>query len=166
MLKYKDIVDIKNENIKCSIESISCLLDKITQINPSLIEDEMIRQVGIFHNNHFTKETAEYIISKMNPAVGKDTIMSKLEGLSPSLVKQHILKVQTEARNYSISKSLDAPEISNDYCEWDYYVSLAMCLADFWYTGLDNIEEYYKLAYQWMSDPDAKTTKVWDYFFK
>lgn len=165
-MKYKDIVDITSNKLQCSIDSISCLLDKISTAHPTLIEEELIKQAGMFHDNHFTKETAEFIISKMEPSVGKESIEEKLKDISAGSVKQHILRVQEEARSYGLSKGYTVPEISSEYCDWDYYVSLAMCLADFWYTGLDNMEEYYKLAYQWMSDPDSKPTKVWDYFFK
>lgn len=167
MFKLNEIVNTNSEMLKTSIDSLSCFLDKISTHCEEDVKKELIKQAGIFNNKHFTLDVANYVIEEMKPAIGSKSIKELLEEqhITPESAKSEIRKAYEEARNYALREGLNAPVIPTEYNEYDYYVVLSMCIADFWYSGIEDPECFNMIAYQWLSDPDAKPTKVWDYFF-
>lgn len=167
LMKYKEIVNFKSDKLSCSIESLSCFLDKLSETQPDLVEKELIRQIGIFNNRHFNKVSAEYVIAKMKSSIDKRDVFEILseKGINVNTAKSKIEESYRKAKELANTKNYTAPEISNEYNEWDYYVVLAMCTMDFWCEGLEDLDKVNCLAYEWLADIDSCTTKVWDYFF-
>lgn len=167
-MKYKDIADIRSDKMLCSIESLSCFLEELAKTYSEIVEKELIHQIGIFNNKHFDETSAIYIIGKMKSSVDKRDVFEILSerGITVNTAKSRIEEAYSRARELANSKDYTAPSISSDYNEWDYYVVLAMCTMDFWCEGLENNNSIDCLAYEWLADIDASTTKVWDYFFR
>ena len=88
------------------------------------------------------------------------------KGITRASAKESIQQAYEKARNYGLQRGFHAPRIPEDYTECDYYVALAMMMADFWYIVDQDSDICPMLAYLWMSDVDSKKTKVWDYFEK
>lgn len=168
-MKYKNIVNLEDkESLKKSIDLMSDFLENLDERHTPIIEEQMIIHSGIFNKNHFDEDSSRYIISRMKPAIGNHSTMELLEskGITPSRAKEMIQDAYQEAFKCGIQKGFQAPKISSEYNPYDYYVTMAMCLSDYWFSGIEDDMKYSMIAYEWMSDPDSKTTKVWDYFFK
>lgn len=167
MLSYKEIVKYNDDDLlKKSIECVSDLFDSLSEDHKEKLHEFMIHQVGIFNKSHFDCESAWYVIDKMRD-VKNIPVKSLLEekGLNPTRVKEMIEDAYHRANNYSIEHGFQAPSIPPEYNEYDYFVTMAMCMADFWYTTKGEEDKVADLAYEWLSDPDSNTTKAWDYFF-
>ena len=167
-MTYKDIVKLDSHNMEESIKSMSEFLDCLPESCQEHVTRELVKQMGIFADGHFNGATADYAISKMQPAYGTKSIREMLseKGITRASAKESIQQAYEKARNYGLQRGFHAPRIPEDYTECDYYVALAMMMADFWYIVDQDSDICPMLAYLWMSDVDSKKTKVWDYFEK
>ena len=164
MTKYIEIVDLNSPKMKCSVESISRLLDRLHKDMPEVVEKEIRRQCGIFNDKHFDETTSKYVIDHMVPAT--KSMHELLEGITPSEARSRVQRAYSAARDHAMQQGFSAPELNSTFTDYDYYVVLAMCLADYWCSCMMNSDSVDMIAYEWMSDPDASVTKTWDYFFE
>ena len=167
-MKYNEIVNLKSDKMTCSINSLSCFLEELAKTHPDLVEKELIHQIGIFNNKHFDETSAMYVIGKMKSSIDKRSVFEILSerGITVGTAKHKIQDAYSKAKECATAKGYTAPSISDEYNEWDYYVVLAMCTMDFWCEGLEDTSEVDCIAYEWLADVDASTTKAWDYFFR
>ena len=167
-MTYKDIVKFESHNMAESVESMSDFLDCRPGSCQEHVARELVKQMGIFADGHFNGPTADYAISQMQPAYGSKSVRELMseKGVTRTSAKEMIQQAYAKARDYGLQKGFHAPRIPEEYTECDYYVALATAMADFWYIGEQDPDMYPMIAYLWMSDPDSKRTKVWDYFEK
>lgn len=167
MIKYKEIANVSSDKMQCSIDTLSCFLEELWKSHPEEVEKVLIEQVGIFNDNHFEEKSAEFIIDKMKPSIGNKTSWEVLKekGITLETSRERINDAYYRARDYALENGLRAMTIPEEYTDYDYYVVLAMCAMDYWYEGMTRDDSLCMLAYQFMADSDACTTKVWDYFF-
>ena len=167
MMNYKEIANVKSDKMQCSVNAMSCFLEELWKSHSSEVEEVLIEQLGIFNDKHFEEKSAEYVIGKMKPSIGNKTSWEVLreKGISVETARERINDAYYKARDYAMENGLKAMTIPEEYTDYDYYVVLAMCAMDYWYEGMMDGENLCMLAYQWMADADACTTKVWDYFF-
>lgn len=166
-MKYNEIANVKSEKIQCSVDSISCFLEELCKSYPEEVKKELIKQIGIFNENHFEEKSAEFVIDNMKPSIGNKTSWEILreKGITVETARERINDAYYKARDYALEKGLRAMTIPEEYTDYDYFVVLAMCAMDYWYEAMEDTDKLCMLAYQWMADIDANTTKVWDYFF-
>lgn len=143
MAKYTEIVKKLAENAtKADMETLTELtgnfLEKIREKEPEV--DKLITKIDLMLNPDFTKETAEYAVSKMKNEDGTEG------GHWDYDTTTSVLK----SKGYDFNP-----------CDW-YYV-LNMVYSD--YFAKDQPDEYYfKLAYDFLKDKDAPVGKAKKYF--
>lgn len=143
MAKYTEIVKKLAENAtKADMETLTELtgdfLEKIRAKEPEV--DKLITKIDLMLNPDFTKETAEYAVSKMKNEDGTEG------GHWDYDTTTSVLK----SKGYDFNP-----------CDW-YYV-LNMVYSD--YFSKDQPDEYYfKLAYDFLKDKDAPVGKAKKYF--
>ena len=143
MAKYTEIVKKLAENAtKADMETLTELtgdfLEKIRAKEPEV--DKLITKIDLMLNPDFTKETAEYAVSKMKNEDGTEG------GHWDYDTTTSVLK----SKGYDFNP-----------CDW-YYV-LNMVYSD--YFSKDQPDEYsFKLAYDFLKDKDAPVGKAKKYF--
>ena len=143
MAKYTEIVKKLAENAtKADMETLTELtgdfLEKIRAKEPEV--DKLITKIDLMLNPDFTKETAEYAVSKMKNDDGTEG------GHWDYDTTTSVLK----SKGYDFNP-----------CDW-YYV-LNMVYSD--YFSKDQPDDYYfKLAYDFLKDKDAPVGKAKKYF--
>lgn len=143
MAKYTEIVKKLAENAtKADMETLTELtgnfLEKIREKEPEV--DKLITKIDLMLNPDFTKETAEYAVSKMKNEDGTEG------GHWDYDTTTSVLK----SKGYDFNP-----------CDW-YYV-LNMVYSD--YFSKDQPDDYYfKLAYDFLKDKDAPVGKAKKYF--
>lgn len=143
MSKYTEIVKKLSENAtKADMETLTELtgdfLEKIRPKEPEV--DKLITKIDLMLNPYFTKETAEYAVSKMKNEDGTEG------GHWDYDTTTSVLK----SKGYDFNP-----------CDW-YYV-LNMIYSD--YFAKDQPDDYYfKLAYDFLKDKDAPVGKAKKYF--
>lgn len=143
MSKYTEIVKKLSENAtKADMETLTELtgdfLEKIRPKEPEV--DKLITKIDLMLNPYFTKETAEYAVSKMKNEDGTEG------GHWDYDTTTSVLK----SKGYDFNP-----------CDW-YYV-LNMVYSD--YFAKDQTDDYYfKLAYDFLKDKDAPVGKAKKYF--
>lgn len=143
MSKYTEIVKKLTENAtKADMETLTELtgdfLEKIRPKEPEV--DKLITKIDLMLNPYFTKETAEYAVSKMKNEDGTEG------GHWDYDTTTSVLK----SKGYDFNP-----------CDW-YYV-LNMVYSD--YFEKDQPDDYYfKLAYGFLKDKDAPVGKAKKYF--
>lgn len=143
MAKYTEIVKKLAENAtKADMETLTELtgdfLEKIRAKEPEV--DKLITKIDLMLNPDFTKETAEYAVSKMKNEDGTEG------GHWDYDTTTSVLK----SKGYDFNP-----------CDW-YYV-LNMVYSD--YFAKDQPDDYYfKLAYDFLKDKDAPAGKAKKYF--
>ena len=143
MAKYTEIVKKLAENAtKADMETLTELtgdfLEKIRSKEPEV--DKLITKIDLLLNPDFTKETAEYAVSKMKNEDGTEG------GHWDYDTTTSVLK----SKGYDFNP-----------CDW-YYV-LNMVYSD--YFSKDQPDDYYfKLAYDFLKDKDAPVGKAKKYF--
>lgn len=143
MAKYTEIVKKLAENAtKADMETLTELtgdfLEKIRAKEPEV--DKLITKIDLMLNPDFTKETAEYAVSKMKNEDGTEG------GHWDYDTTTSVLK----SKGYDFNP-----------CDW-YYV-LNMVYSD--YFAKDQPDDYYfKLAYDFLKDKDAPVGKAKKYF--
>lgn len=143
MTKYTEIVKKLAENAtKADMETLTELtgdfLEKIRAKEPEV--DKLITKIDLMLNPDFTKETAEYAVSKMKNEDGTEGGHWDYETTTSVL----------KSKGYDFNP-----------CDW-YYV-LNMVYSD--YFAKDQPDDYYfKLAYDFLKDKDAPVGKAKKYF--
>ena len=143
MAKYTEIVKKLAENAtKADMETLTELtgnfLEKIREKEPEV--DKLITKIDLMLNPDFTKETAEYAVSKMKNEDGTEGGHWDYETTTSVL----------KSKGYDFNP-----------CDW-YYV-LNMVYSD--YFSKDQPDDYYfKLAYDFLKDKDAPVGKAKKYF--
>lgn len=143
MAKYTEIVKKLAENAtKADMETLTELtgdfLEKIRSKEPEV--DKLITKIDLLLNPDFTKETAEYAVSKMKNEDGTEGGHWDYETTTSVL----------KSKGYDFNP-----------CDW-YYV-LNMVYSD--YFSKDQPDDYYfKLAYDFLKDKDAPVGKAKKYF--
>lgn len=143
MSKYTEIVKKLSEHAtKADMETLTDLtgdfLEKIRPKEPEV--DKLITKIDLMLNPDFTKETAEYAVSKMKNEDGTEG------GHWDYDTTTSVLK----SKGYDFNP-----------CDW-YYV-LNMVYSD--YFTKDQPDDYYfKLAYDFLKDKDAPVGKAKKYF--
>lgn len=144
MTTFKEIVmKLSDSASKADMETLTEITDHfIEEVRKSHPEDveKLIMKIDLMLNPRFTKETAEYAVSKMKNEDGTEG------GHWDYDTTTSVLK----------SKGYDF-----DPCDW-YYV-LNMVYSD--YFSKDSPDDYYfKLAYDFLKDKDAPNGKAKKYF--
>ena len=143
MAKYTEIVKKLAENAtKADMETLTELtgdfLEKIRAKEPEV--DKLITKIDLMLNPDFTKETAEYAVSKMKNEDGTEGCHWDYDTTTSVL----------KSKGYDFNP-----------CDW-YYV-LNMVYSD--YFAKDQPDDYYfKLAYDFLKDKDAPVGKAKKYF--
>ena len=143
MAKYTEIVKKLAENAtKADMETLTELtgdfLEKIRAKEPEV--DKLITKIDLMLNPDFTKETAEYAVSKMKNEDG------------------------TEGGHWDYDTTTSVMKSKGyDFNPCDWYYVLNMVYSD--YFSKDQPDEYYfKLAYDFLKDKDAPVGKAKKYF--
>ena len=143
MAKYTEIVKKLAENAtKADMETLTELtgdfLEKIREKEPEV--DKLITKIDLMLNPDFTKETAEYAVSKMKNEDG------------------------TEGGHWDYDTTTSVLKSKGyDFNPFDWYYVLNMVYSD--YFSKDQPDEYYfKLAYDFLKDKDAPVGKAKKYF--
>lgn len=143
MAKYTDIVKKLAENAtKADMETLTELTgDFLESIKDKIPEvEKLIMKIDLMLNPMFTRETAEYAVSKMKNEDGTDGGHWDYD-TTTSVMK---------SKGYDFNP-----------CDW-YYV-LNMVYSD--YFSKDQPDDYYfKLAYDFLKDKDAPVGKAKKYF--
>ena len=143
MAKYTEIVKKLAENAtKADMETLTELtgdfLEKIRAKEPEV--DKLITKIDLMLNPDFTKETAEYAVSKMKNEDGTEG------GHWDYDTTTSVLK----SKGYDFNP-----------CDW-YYV-LNMVYSDYFAKDVPD-DYYFKLAYDFLKDKDAPVGKAKKYF--
>ena len=143
MAKYTEIVKKLAENAtKADMETLTELtgdfLEKIRAKEPEV--DKLITKIDLMLNPDFTKETAEYAVSKMKNEDG------------------------TEGGHWDYDTTTSVMKSKGyDFNPCDWYYVLNMVYSD--YFSKDQPDDYYfKLAYDFLKDKDAPVGKAKKYF--
>lgn len=143
MTKYTEIVKKLAENAtKADMETLTELtgnfLEKIREKEPEV--DKLITKIDLMLNPDFTKETAEYAVSKLKNEDG------------------------TEGGHWDYNTTTSVMSSKGfDFNPCDWYYVLNMVYSD--YFSKDQSDEYYfKLAYDFLKDKDAPAGKAKKYF--
>lgn len=144
MTTYKEIVStLSNSASKQDMETLTDITDHfIEEVRKSHPDDvnKLITKIDLMLNPKFTKETAEYAVSKMKNEDGTEG------GHWDYDTTTSVLK----SKGYDFNP-----------CDW-YYV-LNMVYSD--YFAKDQPDDYYfKLAYDFLKDKDAPVGKAKKYF--
>lgn len=143
MTTYKEIVEkISKSASTADMETLtdltSSFLESIKEKHPEV--EKLLMKIDLMLNPFFTKETAEYAVSKMKNEDGTDG------GHWDYDTTTSVLK----SKGYDFNP-----------CDW-YYV-LNMVYSD--YFSKDHPDDYYfKLAYDFLKDKDAPVGKAKKYF--
>lgn len=143
MKTYSDVVhrlseDASKEDMEDLTDMTSDFLESIRERIPDV--EKFIMKIDLMLNPVFTKETAEYAVSKMENEDGTRGGHWSYEQTSNVLM----------AKGYDFSP-----------CDW-YYV-LNMVYSDY-YSKEEDDEYYIKLAYSFLADKDAPKGKAKKYF--
>lgn len=144
MTTYKEIVEKLSETAtKTDMETLTDITDRfIEEVRKSHPEDvqKLIMKIDLMLNPKFTRETAEYAVSKLKNEDG------------------------TEGGHWDYNTTttvMSSKGFEFNPCDW-YYV-LNMVYSD--YFSKDQSDEYYfKLAYDFLKDKDAPAGKAKKYF--
>ena len=123
-----------------TMEKLTCKVDwfteKVRETHPELV-DKFLTKVDLLLNPHFTRKTAEYVVSNFTNKDGS--------------TGGHWTYEQTTG------------VMDGEYHEADWYYILNMVYSD--YFTKDQPDDYYfKLAYDFLKDKDAPVGKAKKYF--
>ena len=114
----------------------------------------------LLNDGHHDEYTATTMVHNMKPVawIGTDKKPSGMEeylsilGITPMFASDMVHGAYDKARKKGAEKGIDAPKLEAN--EWDCYLALAMCIADYWVTHWGDLDVASMLAYQYLSDPD------------
>lgn len=144
MNSFKDIVYKHGrsgniEDMEHLTELVDDFVEEAREHHHDMVEDFLI-QVDLLLNPHFTKHTAEYVVSKMENKDGS--------------TGEHWSKETTD-------KVLKAKGYDFNPCDW-YYV-LNMMYSDYYKSGRSD-DTYIELAYDFLDDKDGPHGKAKKYY--
>lgn len=144
-MTFKDLVyEYGRDGSTETMEKLTCKVnwftEKVKESHPELV-DKFLMKVDLLLNPHFTKETAEYVVSKLKNKDGT--------------VGAHWPYETTEKVLYS--KKLD-------FDEADWFYVLNMIYSDYYKSGRSD-DTYIDLAIDFLSDEDAPSGKAKKYYW-
>lgn len=144
MNSFKEIVykygrDGKTETMEELTELVDDFVEEVKELHKEKAED-FILMVDLLLNPHFSKKTAEYVVSKMK---------NKDDSYGEHWDYETTTRV-LEAKGYDFKP-----------CDW-YYV-LNMMYSDYYKSGRSD-DTYIELAYDFLNDEDAPDGKAKRYY--
>lgn len=113
---------------------------KVAEKDPELV-DHFLMKVDLLLNPHFTKETAEFAVSKMKNKDG------------------------TTGPHWTYDQAISVMKDEGyDFCEGDWYYVLSMQYSDYYKSG-KSTESYVEDAYDFLNDIDAPEDKAKRYYW-
>ena len=138
-LMDKYVHDLETEDMELLTHKIDWFVEKVRDKEPELV-DKFLMKVDLIVNPYFTKETAQYVVSKMENKDGS--------------IGEHW--------NYdTTTKVLDSKGYDFNPCDW--YVALNMIYSDYYRSGRSD-DTYIELAYDFLNDKDAPDDKMKRYY--
>ena len=119
----------------------------------------------IINNGHYSEYTSKLSIEKMIPVayIGLEgqviyaenmcDYLAKL-GITPEHAHSLVLEEYEKAKSAAAIKGFTAPILNCN--KYDAFHSMAMILADYWYTVNGDLSKAAMIAYEYLSDPDKK----------
>lgn len=144
MTQFKTLVreyakEADSKTMEMLTDKIDWFVDKVMEKDKEMVE-HFIMKIDLLLNPHFTKPTAEYVVSQFDNKDG-----SKGEHWS-----------YEQTNSVMKSKGLD-------YCEADWYYVMSMIYSDYYKSGRSD-ETYIELACDFLDDPDAPDCKAKKYW--
>ena len=141
-MTFKDLID-KYLDDKDDMYKLACKIDwfteKVKESNPELA-NRFLMKVDLLLNPHFTKESAEYVVSKLKNKDG----------------------TEGEHWNYDTTEKVLFSR-KYDFDEADWYYTLNMIYSDYYKSGRSD-DTYIELANDFLSDEDAPEGKAKKYY--
>lgn len=143
-MTFKELMDryiheLDTEDMEHLTHKIDWFVEKVREKEPELA-DKFLMKIDLLVNPHFTRETAEYVVSKFENRDGS--------------VGEHW--------NYeTTTKVLDSKGYDFRPCDW--YVALNMIYSDFYRSGRSD-DTYIEMAYDFLDDKDAPDDKMKRYY--
>ena len=140
-MTFKELIDtyihdLTDDDMNMLTHKINWFVEKVRERTPELV-DKFLMKVDIIVNPHFTKETAEYVVSKMKNKDGS--------------IGEHW--------NYDTTTRV----MEGDFHEADWYYVLNMMYSDYYKSGRTD-ETYIGLAKDFLDDADAPEGKAKRYY--
>lgn len=141
MSTFKELINnyihnLSDDDMNMLTNKINWFVEKVRERAPELV-DKFLMKVDIIVNPHFTKETAEYVVSKMKNKDGS--------------IGEHW--------NYDTTTRV----MDGDFHESDWYYVLNMMYSDYYKSGRTD-ETYIGLAKDFLDDTDAPEGKAKRYY--
>lgn len=144
MMTFQKLIDkyineASEEDMHGLTHKMDCFVEEVREYHPEMV-DKFLIKVDLVLNPNFTKETAQYAVSKMK---NKDGTVG-------------------EHWNYdTTTKVLEAKGYDFKPCDW-YYV-LNMIYSDYFKSGRSD-DTYVEMAYDFLTDVDAPENKAKKYW--
>jgi len=140
-MTFKELVyEYGRDGSTDTMEKLTCKVDwfteKVRETHPELV-DKFLMKVDLLLNPHFTRKTAEYVVSKFTNKDGS--------------TGAHWTYDQTTG------------VMDGEHHEADWYYTLNMIYSDYYKSGRSD-ETYIGLAKDFLSDPDAPNCKAKKYY--
>jgi hypothetical protein len=140
-MSFKELIDtyihdLSDDDMNMLTHKIDRFVEKVREHEPELV-DKFLMKVDIIVNPHFTKDTAEYVVSKMKNKDGS--------------IGEHW--------SYETTKRV----MPGDFHEADWYYVLNMMYSDYYKSGRTD-ETYIGLAKDFLDDADAPKGKAKRYY--
>ena len=141
MMTFKDLIneyvhDLSDDDMNMLTHKINWFVEKVKMTNPELV-DKFLMKVDLIVNPHFTKETAQYVVSRLNNKDG------------------------TTGEHWNYETTMRVME--GDFNEADWYYVLNMIYSDYYKSGRSD-ETYIGLAKDFLDDKDAPEGKAKRYY--
>ena len=141
MSTFKELVndyvrDLTDDDMNMLTYKTNWFVEKVRETNPELV-DKFLTKIDLLVNPHFTRKTAEYVVSMMKNKDG----------------------TTGEHRNYETTTQV----MNGDFNEADWYYVLNMIYSDYYKSGRSD-DTYIGLAMDFLSDPDAPEGKAKLYY--
>lgn len=140
-MTFKELIDtyihdLSDDDMNMLTHKINHFVEKVRERAPELV-DKFLMKVDIIVNPHFTRETAEYVVSKMKNKDG------------------------TTGEHWSYDTTTRV--MDGDFHEADWYYVLNMIYSDYYKSGRTD-ETYIGLAKDFLDDADAPEGKAKRYY--
>ena len=140
-MTFKELVyEYGREVSTDAMEKLTCKVDwfteKVRETNPELV-DKFLMKVDLLLNPHFTRKTAEYVVSRLENKDG------------------------TKGGHWSYEQTTSVMPDGLHEADWHYVLS--MIYSDYYKSGRSD-ETYIGLAKDFLDDPDAPDGKAKKYY--
>ncbi|MBO7735325.1 MAG: hypothetical protein J6S67_22355 [Methanobrevibacter sp.] len=140
-MTFKELVyEYGREGSTDAMEKLTCKVDwfteKVRETNPELV-DKFLMKVDLLLNPHFTRKTAEYVVSRLENKDG------------------------TKGGHWSYEQTTSVMPDGLHEADWHYVLS--MIYSDYYKSGRSD-ETYIGLAKDFLDDPDAPDGKAKKYY--